>query len=393
MTAPGANRLGRPAGFDPRLPRALHPAAWWLWALGLATAASRTTNPLLLGLIVAVLGVVVSARRSDAPWAGMFRIYLMAGAVVIVLRVGLRAVLGGPYGTDVILTLPSVPLPDWAVGVSIGGPVTLEAVLAGFYNGLQLATIIACVGAANVLADARRLLRAVPNALHEIGAALVVALTVAPQLVESVLRVRRARRLRGGRATGLRSIPGLLLPVLADALDRSLSLAAAMDARGYGRMAAVPARARHTTGALVLLGLGGVAVGLYGLLDATSPAWLGLPVLAVGIAAGAAGLWLGGRRVERTVYRPDPWQRDETVVAGTGALAAAAMWVAGSLAPSAVSPSVLPPVWPVLAPVATVGILVALLPARLAPPARLAFAAPAGGALPAAPGHARTGGA
>ena len=31
-----------------RLPRALHPGAWWLWALGLATAASRTTNPLLL---------------------------------------------------------------------------------------------------------------------------------------------------------------------------------------------------------------------------------------------------------------------------------------------------------------------------------------------------------
>ena len=26
------------------LPRMLHPAAWWLWAIGLATAASRTTN-------------------------------------------------------------------------------------------------------------------------------------------------------------------------------------------------------------------------------------------------------------------------------------------------------------------------------------------------------------
>ena len=37
-----------------RLPRALHPLAWWLWALGLTVAASRTTNPLLLG---AVLGV------------------------------------------------------------------------------------------------------------------------------------------------------------------------------------------------------------------------------------------------------------------------------------------------------------------------------------------------
>jgi len=372
MTIRGSLQRRGTAGFDPRLPRALHPGAWWVWAVGLATAASRTTNPLLLGLIIGVLVVVVNARRSDAPWAGMFRIYLLAGLVVIVLRVGLRIVFGGPYGTHVLFTLPEIPLPDWAVGVSIGGPVTLESVMAGFYDGLRLATTIACVGAANVLADARRLLRSVPNALHEVGAALVVALTVAPQLVESLLRVRRARRLRGGRSTGIRSIPGLMLPVLADALDRSLALAAAMDARGYGRLTALPARARHMTSALVLVGLGGVAVGLYGLLDATSPGWLGLPMLAIGIAAGAAGLWLGGRRVARTVYRPDPWQRDETHVAGAGIVAAAAMWLAGTIAPAAVNPSVMPPAWPVLVPVATVGILIALLPAWLAPPVRLA---------------------
>ena len=387
MTTPGPIQRRRSAGFDPRLPRALHPGAWWVWAVGLATAASRTTNPLLLGLIVAVLIVVVNARRSDAAWASMFRIYLIAGVVVIVLRVGLRVVFGGPYGTHVLFTLPEIPLPDWAVGVSIGGPVTAETLVAAFYDGLRLATTIACVGAANVLADARRLLRSVPNALHEIGAALVVALSVAPQLVESLLRVRRARRLRGGRSTGLRSIPGLMLPVLADALDRSLSLAAAMDARGYGRVAAVPVRARRVTSAFVLVGLGGVAVGLYGLLDATSPGWLGLPMLAVGIGAGAAGLWLGGRRVERTVYRPDPWQRDETIVAATGIAAAAAMWVAGSLRPSAINPSITPPVWPVLVPIAAVGILVALLPAWLSPPVRLAVSA--GPTRPA--GHARTG--
>ena len=29
-------------------PRNLHPGAWWLWAIGLAAAASRTQNPLPL---------------------------------------------------------------------------------------------------------------------------------------------------------------------------------------------------------------------------------------------------------------------------------------------------------------------------------------------------------
>ncbi|MCC6183209.1 MAG: energy-coupling factor transporter transmembrane protein EcfT, partial [Microthrixaceae bacterium] len=41
----------------------MHPGAWWIWALGLATAASRTTNPLVLGLLIAVVALVVSARR------------------------------------------------------------------------------------------------------------------------------------------------------------------------------------------------------------------------------------------------------------------------------------------------------------------------------------------
>ncbi|RRR69529.1 energy-coupling factor transporter transmembrane protein EcfT, partial [Streptomyces sp. RP5T] len=30
----------------------LHPGAWWLWSLSLGIAATRTTNPLLLALLV-----------------------------------------------------------------------------------------------------------------------------------------------------------------------------------------------------------------------------------------------------------------------------------------------------------------------------------------------------
>ena len=104
-----------PASPD-RLPRALHPVAWWVWAIGLATAASRTTNPLLLGLIIVVAAFVVSERRSDAPWARGFRGYLLAGLLIVVLRVVYRILFGGDYGDHVLVTLPEIPLPDWAVG-------------------------------------------------------------------------------------------------------------------------------------------------------------------------------------------------------------------------------------------------------------------------------------
>jgi energy-coupling factor transport system permease protein len=48
-----------------RAARDLHPGAWWTWALGLAVAASLTTNPWLLLLVVAVAGFVVALRRAD----------------------------------------------------------------------------------------------------------------------------------------------------------------------------------------------------------------------------------------------------------------------------------------------------------------------------------------
>lgn len=353
-----------------QLPRALHPVAWWLWAIGLAVAASRTTNPLLLGLIIAVAAFVVSERRSDAPWARGFRGYLVAGLVIVVLRVVYRILFGGDYGDHVLVTLPEIPLPDWAVGVTLGGVITLESVLAAAYDGLRLATLIICIGAANVLADPRRLLRSVPSALYELGATLVVTVSVAPQLAESVGRVRRARRLRGGSGRGVRALVGILLPVLEDALHRSLALAAAMDARGYGRSAHVPARTRRATGALVVGGLIGICIGAYGVLDPTAAPFLGLPLLLAGTGAAVAGFALGGRRLDRTTYRPDPWTGAETLVAASGIAAAVGMVAAGIADPASLQPSLVPLDWPGLAPIATVGILLAALPAWLAPPVR-----------------------
>src|SRR4051794_23286275 len=262
-----------------RLPRSLPPGAWWLWALGLATAASRTTNPLLLALIVAVACLVVAARRPDAVWALGFRFYLYLGAVIVVMRVAFRILFGGGQGPHVLVALPQVPLPGWAAGITLLGPVSAESVLSGLYDGLRLATMLICLGAANSLANPKRLLKSVPSAIYELGTAVVVALSVAPQLIESVLRVRRARRLRAGPQKGAGALKGIIIPVLEDALDRSRALAAAMDSRGYGSTNGQPRGSRRLTGGLVLGGLLGVCVGVYGLLDASTPRYLGAPVL------------------------------------------------------------------------------------------------------------------
>ncbi|MGW2859133.1 energy-coupling factor transporter transmembrane component T [Streptomyces sp. NPDC001205] len=346
---------------------AVHPGAWWLWALGLATAASRTNNPLLLGLLVGVAGYVVAARKTDAPWARSYTAFLRIGLFVVGVRLAFNLVLGSPIpGSHTLFTLPELPLPAWAKGIRVGGRVTAEGMLFALYDGARLATLLICVGAANALANPARLLKSLPGALYEAGVAVVVAMTFAPNMVADVVRLRTARRLRGRPTGGIGAIAQIGLPVLEGALERSVAVAASMDARGYGRTAQVPARVRLTTTVLTLGGLLGVCAGTYGLLAAEGAGY-GLPVLAAGLLASLAGLRLGGRRQIRTRYRPDRWGVRSWLVAGSGAAAAALMVWAGTYAPEALTLGVVPlaapslPLWPALS------LLAGLLPAFVAP--------------------------
>ncbi len=365
-------------------PRWLHPGAWWLWALGLAAAASRTTNPLILALLIGAAYVVVSARKPDAPWARSFSFFLRLGVIVIVVRVAVQVLFGASIGTTVLVGLPGIGLPEWLAGVRLGGDVTLESLLLAFYDGLRLATILICVGAANSLASPTRLLKSVPAALYELGVSVVVALTFTPQLVADVDRLKTARRLRGRETTGPRAIAASAVPVLEGALERSVMLAAAMDSRGYGRRGSVPRRRRRLVSALLLGGLVAACIGVFGLVSADSPIVLGLPMLVIGVGTAVAGMALAGRATVRTRYRPDPWRLPEWLVGGAGV--AAALLIAGAswLGVDGLTAAIDPPAWPQLPLVGLVAALLAATPALTAPPLPLA-ARPARPAGPSPP--------
>ncbi|MER5790345.1 energy-coupling factor transporter transmembrane component T [Streptomyces sp. NPDC001980] len=368
--AAAPRKRGR-AALPPRRParaRALHPGAWWLWSLSLAVAASRTTNPLLLALLITVTGYVVAACRSrTAPWSRSYAAFARLGVAVLLIRLAFTVVLGSPVpGAHTLVTLPEVPLPHWAQGIRLGGRVTAEALVFALYDGLRIATLLICVGAANALANPARLLKSLPGALYELGVAVVVALTFAPHLVADVQRLRAARRLRGRPDSGIRGLLQVALPVLEGALERSVALAAAMDARGYGRSADVPDRVRRTTAGLTLGGLLGVCAGLYGLLT-TEGGGYGLPVLLAGVAAALAGLRLGGRRSPRTRYRPDPWDARAWLVSGAGAAVAALLTLASVRDPAALQPGVVPLVAPTLPLWPAAAVLLGLLPALIVP--------------------------
>ncbi len=364
--AAGRITAGRTAAA--RLPRGLHPVAWWAWAIALAIAASRTSNPLLLLLIFAVLGLTVARRRPDAPWARGYRFYLYMALTVIVIRIGFRIIFdsGAAPGALILFTLPHLPTPSWYSGIEIGGPVSAQAVASAALDGARLACLLCCLGAANTLANPKRALQVLPGALYELGVAVTVALSVAPQLVESVQRVRRARRLRGAGGRGLPALRAVVVPVLHDALDRSLLLAAGMDSRGYGRTGRASPRSRRLTAALMLAGMAGLCVGAYGLLDATLPAAVGVTGFAAGTALCVAGLVLGGSRVSRSRYRPDPWRWPEWAVLACGVACAAVLCLHLGYSLAALNPAALR--WPPLPLLPAAAILAAAAAGFLAPP-------------------------
>ncbi len=328
----------------------VHPWAWWGWALCVAGAVSLTTNPLLLSLLALAVTAVVVLRRTNDPWARSVGVYFALAGIILVMRLVFQVFLGIPRGTTVLFTLPQLALPAWAAGIRIGGPVTAEALLATLYDTLRLAVMLLCLGAANSLANPRRALRVVPAALYEASVAVVIALSVAPQLIESTRRVRRAQRLRGGAGRGWRAVTAVVIPVLADAIDRSLALAAGMEARGFGRTRGRAPTGRWATAGLVasmlLLTFGGFLV-----LNGSHPVGWAVASLIAGTVGVVAGLRMAGRELAVTRYRPDAWTPWDTLLVGSGAAALSSTLLTGLVAPGTLTPATVPLSWPPFHPV------------------------------------------
>lgn len=212
------------------------PLSWWLLAIAMAIAAGVSQNALTQVLVCLLALITILLFREDAPWSRSVRFYLFLAGFVVVARVLFRIVFNIQNPEEsTALDLPGLSINlGFGPTVELFGAVSHEALLGGATDGLRLAAIILSIGMASSLANPRTLLKSTPSALYEIASAISVAINLAPQMISSLQRVRKARSLRG-RSKGLGSMAGTVIPVLEDAIDSSLALAASMDSRGFGR--------------------------------------------------------------------------------------------------------------------------------------------------------------
>lgn len=214
--------------------RAFHPLFWWVWA-ALISSLVLVENSASISIAAAISSsLIVFWFRKPTYWHATYFWALRFAAIAFSIRIFIGIAIGVPMPGRVLFTLPQLTLPDFLVGIRLGGVVTSQRLETAFREATLLVALILIFAAANSLSNPHALLRVLPKRFYGIGLAGVIATSVAPQSAKSISRVRAAKRLRGQEVNTLSAWRGVALPVLEDALERSIDLAAALESRGYG---------------------------------------------------------------------------------------------------------------------------------------------------------------
>lgn len=200
-----------------------------IWCASALSAAFILQNPFVNVLLV--LSAACLAARADDSLP--FRALLSVGLIGVVVRT-IMFMLTGHEGQTILFELPRWSLP---LGLVIGGRVTAEVLVTSATEGVKLLTVLSCLGALISVVPTIELLRLLPARLRDAGLVLNIAIAFAPQVVRSARDIRDARWSRSRRRNRFASLASLLVPVIATATERSITLAEAMDSRGYGRRA------------------------------------------------------------------------------------------------------------------------------------------------------------
>jgi energy-coupling factor transport system permease protein len=216
--------------------------AFGAWTGAALVVVLTSTNPVYRTLVLLIaLNLLLALRRQDARLRPLFIAVGIAGVVATVLN----AVLSHT-GVHTLFTLPEqVP--------GIGGPITAESLLYGIDVALGIAAAVLAVAPLSLVLHPHDLTDAFPGPLQRTAALAGAALNLVPAVARNAVAINEAQRMRGTGGTRLRDWHAVAAPVVLSALDDSLQLAEAMDARGFGG----GPRTRYLT---TRVGLSGAAV-------------------------------------------------------------------------------------------------------------------------------------
>jgi energy-coupling factor transport system permease protein len=339
-----------------------HTWSWVAWLVAAAVPAFTLRNPLYLVLVLGAAWIVYKAQGRTSPVGSSWGSFVKLGFFFLALTIPINA-LSVHIGQIILVRLPE----SWPI---VGGPITLEAVIAGAVSGLALLSILVVFAAFNAVVDHYQLLRATPAFLFQAGVVISIAITFVPQMELSAKEIRQAQRIRGHRFRGIRDLLPLIVPLLANGLERAIQLAETMEARGFG--SAVPTFSRRQiilTQSVTLAALLGLLAGLFIVAYYPGQGPWGWTLVILAVTTMVAVFRFQGRQVRRSRYRQPRWYPRDTLVVLASTIVIAVVLVARQLFPETLfyNPylpnSLLPPFQPWVGS----ALLLLALPALLAP--------------------------
>lgn len=242
--------------------------------------------PLLIGrnpwITLEILIIVFTIRAVAVPpkSSQSLRWFVRIAAIMATISVVFN-LLTVHSGDRTIGTLPD----SWPV---IGGPLSLNALIYGLVSGLTIFVLVCSGLTISALIRWIDLFHILPRRLAPIAMTGSVAWAFLPQTAIAWTNIRETMAMRGQCFRRPGDFLPIVIPLMASGLDRSLTMAEALEARGFGVSisARAPSRSRWLQAGLPILlsaGLVGLMLAMY--LLATGGAALGLLALGVSLVA------------------------------------------------------------------------------------------------------------
>jgi energy-coupling factor transport system permease protein len=295
-----------------------HSKTWTLWLVAALMPAILTQNPFYLLIVILAAGINYFSLDTKSPTAQGWRVFLHLGLILVLLSVAFN-LLFVRAGATHLFTLPDL---RWETTselgqvtvIQIGGKVSLESLIYGLNKGLALMSILLTFATFNTQVDHYQLLRSTPRFLYQSAIVMTIAITFIPHMFIAQREIREAQALRGHRFRHIRDLLPLFVTLLAEGLERSLTLAESMEARGFSN----PPSGQSAQGGLFIKGI--IALALISLAGGAF-AWSYAPARIIGgiimlIGGGTlvVALWLVSRNVQRSRYRRTLWQQQDTLI-------------------------------------------------------------------------------
>lgn len=273
----------------------LNALTWWLISLALLLSASITSNS-VIQLSIIGFSLLTSGRSRGLK---AIKLYLWLMLVVFSTRLLFAFVFNfDAESTDIAYEFPAILVNLGPLGkFTLLGNLSNAALYSALSQGLKLVAIIASIALANSMANPRKLLKLTPAAFYDFAAALSVAFNLIPQLAQSIERVTKAQRIRNQNR---RNFGTIVVPVLEDALNSSMNLAASMDSRGFGRKPQMSKSITFILRSLNVCALLAIAAASYLLLGTSgqpAAAWL---LIVIAVLATASNMIIAARLSTRT---------------------------------------------------------------------------------------------